>query len=102
MEKRNDLDYANSQPNENEKKYKLTKKRFVDWIFSNSDDVEYWGRRLISELRDEGEYSITLQEIFDERDEVPAHILENYHDLNERQVDDWVDEVCITEVELID
>jgi hypothetical protein len=40
--------------------------------------------------------------MFDERDEVPVHILENYHDINEKQVDDWVDEVCITEVELID
>ena len=75
-----------------EKKYKLTKKRFADWLFSDSDDVEYWGRRFVSELRDEGEYSIT----------VPVYILENYHDLNEKQVDDWVDEVCITEVELID
>ena len=84
------------------KKYKLTKKRFADWLFSDSDDVEYWGRRFVNELRDEGEYSITLQEIFDERDEVPVHILENYHNLNEKQVDDWVDEVCITEVELID
>jgi|5_EtaG_2_1085323.scaffolds.fasta_scaffold107969_2 hypothetical protein len=85
-----------------EKKYKLTKQRFADWLFSDSDDVEYWGRRFVNELRDEGEYSITLQEIFDERDEVPVHILENYSDLNEKQVDDWVDEVCITEVELID
>ena len=85
-----------------EKKYKLTKKRFADWLFSDSYDVEYWGRRFVSELRDEGEYSITLQEIFDEIDEVPVYILENYHDLNEKQVDDWVDEVCTTEVELID
>lgn len=80
------------------KKYKLTKKRFVDWLFSDDDDVEYWGTRFISELRDEGELSITLQEIFDERDEVPAHILENYPQ------DDGFDytEVCKTEVELID
>ena len=61
------------------KKYKLKKKRFADWLFSDSDDVEYWGRRLVSELRDEGEYSITLQEIFDERDEVPYYILEGYN-----------------------
>ena len=82
-----------------EKKYKLTKKRFADWLFSDSDDVEYWGRRFVSELRDEGEYSITLQEIFDERDEVPAHILENYPN---GFGDDAFDDVCITDVELID
>ena len=75
-------------------KYKLTKKRFADWLFSDSDDVEYWGRRFVSELRGEGECSITLQEIFDERDEIPAYILDNYSG------DD--DEVSITEVELID
>ena len=81
-----------------EKKYKLTKKRFADWLFSDSDDIDYWGRRFVSELIDEGEYSITLQEIFDERDEIPAHILENYP-----QDDGFgYDEVCITEVELID
>ena len=85
-----------------EKKYNVTTKEFTDWLFSDSDDVEYWGRRFVNELRDEGEYSITLQEIFDERDEVPVYILENYSDFNEKQVDDWVDEVCITEVELID
>ena len=84
-----------------EKKYKLTKKRFADWLFSDSDDVDYWGRRFVSELRDEGEYSITLQEIFDERDEVPVHILENYSD-DENHISNWADEVCITEVELID
>ena len=82
-----------------EKKYKLTKKRFADWLFSDSDDVEYWGRRFVSELRDEGEYSITLQEIFDERDEVPVYILENYDD---DVFDSQFPEVCITEVELID
>jgi|TARA_R110002020_G_scaffold119205_7_gene272071 hypothetical protein len=84
------------------KKYKLKKKRFADWLFADSDDVEYWGRRFVSELRDEGEYNITLQEIFDERDEVPVHILENYEQFNERQVDDWVDEVNTGDVELID
>jgi hypothetical protein len=98
METRNDLEYANSQPNENEKKYKLTKKAFANWIFADRDDCRYWGNRFINELMDEGECSITLQEIFDERDEVPAHILENYPQ------DDGFDytEVCITEVELID
>ena len=79
------------------KKYKLTKQRFADWLFSDSDDVEYWGRRFVSELRDEGEYSITLQEIFDERDEIPVHILDGY-------IEQGIlgSEVCITEVELID
>ena len=84
-----------------EKKYKVTKKAFANWMFSDRDDCRYWGNRFINELIDEGKCSITLQEIFDERDEVPVHILENYHDINEKQVDDWVDEVCITEVELI-
>ncbi len=81
-----------------EKKYKLTKKRFANWLFSDSDDVEYWGRRFVSELRDNGEYSITLQEIFDERDEIPIYILDNYSEVPI----DVVGEVCITEVELID
>ena len=102
METRNDLEYANSQPNENEKKYKLKKKRFVDWLFSDSDDIQYWGARLIKELKSEGEFNITLQDMFDERDEIPIHILENYHEFNERQVDDWVDEVDASDVELVD
>ena len=81
------------------KKYKLKKKRFADWLFSDSDDVEYWGRRFVSELRDEGEYSITLQEIFDERDTVPSFILENY---NDSWYADGIDEVDVSDVELLD
>ena len=81
------------------KKYKLKKKRFADWLFSDSDDVEYWGRRFVSELRDEGEYSITLQEIFDERDSVPSFILENY---NDSWYADGIDEVDVSDVELVD
>ena len=82
-----------------EKKYKVTKKRFAEWLFSDSDDVEYWGGRFVRELRDEGECSITLQEIFDERDEVPVFILEEYPSAFSFSE---FDEVCITEVELID
>jgi len=84
------------------KTYKLNKKRFVDWLFSDIDDIQYWGARLIKELKSEGEFNITLQEIFDERDSVPSFILENYHEFNERQVDDWVDEVDVSDVELVD
>ena len=83
------------------KKYKLKKKRFADWLFSDSDDVEYWGRRFVSELRDEGEYSITLQDIFDERDEIPAYILDNYSE-DDDVFDSQFPEVCISDVELID
>mgnify|MGYP001353377511 CR=1 FL=1 len=38
------------------------------------------------------EHTVSSGETFD-------NILENYSDINEKQVDDWVDEVCITEVE---
>ena len=42
------------------KKYKLKKKRFVDWLFSDSDDIQYWGARLIKELKNE---SITEKQV---------------------------------------
>ena len=85
-----------------EKKYKLTKKRFTDWLFNDMDDIQFWGIEFIREMRETGKVNTTIEEIFENRDEVPVHILENYSDLNEKQVDDWVDEVCTTEVELID
>ena len=82
------------------KKYKLKKIRFVDWLFSDSDDIQYWGARLIKELKNEGEFNITLQEImFDERDSVPSFILENY---NDSWYADGIDEVDVSDVELVD
>ena len=80
-----------------EKKYKLKKKAFANWMFADRDDIEYWGNRFINELIDEGEYTITLQEIFDERDDVPAHILEDYPETE----DEW-DDVDCGDIELID
>ena len=82
------------------KTYKLKKKRFVDWLFSDIDDIQHWGARLIKELKSEGEFNITLQEImFDERDSVPSFILENY---NDSWYADGIDEVDVSDVELVD
>lgn len=81
------------------KKYKLKKKRFVDWLFSDSDDIQCWGARLFNSLKSEGEFNITLQEVFEERDSVPSFILENY---NDSWYADGIDEVDVSDVELID
>ena len=81
------------------KTYKLKKKRFADWLFSDSDDIQCWGARLFNSLKSEGEFNITLQEVFEERDSVPSFILENY---NDSWYADGIDEVDVSDVELID
>ena len=57
-----------------EKDYSITKKQFLTWLISDSDDTEYWGKRFIEELKQNNEIAITTEELFAERAELPAHL----------------------------
>ena len=63
-----------------EVKYKLKKQRFIEWLLSDRDDRIYWGNRFCQDLINEHKVTVTLQEMFDERDEIPVYILEGDYD----------------------
>lgn len=73
------------------KKYTITKKKFLDWLFSDIEDWEYWGFRWIKEMKEYGEVAITVEELFEQRDSLPGHLF---------CLDD-IDEIPINKVELI-
>jgi len=64
-------------------KNKVTKSSFLDWYFSDSDDAQTMGYDVISSLRDEGEFIITTQDLFDRCGYIPQHICENNDGDNE-------------------
>ena len=82
----------------NKRLYKLKKSRFLDWMFSDFDDIQYWGGYLLNEFKKKGRIDYTIEEMLAERDELPMWIMEG-KDL------DYMDEEMIedmNEIELID
>ena len=56
------------------KKHKITRSRFLDWFFTDSEDVNLMGANVRAGLRSEGTYTITVQELFDTAGYIPAWI----------------------------
>ena len=61
-------------------KNQVTKSSFLDWYFSDSDDAQMMGYDVISSLRDEGEFIITTQDLFDRCGYIPQHICVDNND----------------------
>jgi hypothetical protein len=55
-------------------KNKVTKSQFLAWYFSDSDDIETLGNRAHESLMDDGEFTITAQDLFNECGYIPQHI----------------------------
>ena len=81
------------------KKYKLKKERFLDWMFSDQDDIMYWGRRFVKDLTEKGTITYTTQNLFEERDELPIWLMVGYEDYDYMGEDFVYD---MDEIELID
>ncbi len=78
-----------------EAKPQVRKEELLDWLFSDSDDAKQLGVRIIRQLHDTGSATITIQELFDECNYIPAHILLNEEEFHED------DEFEPKEVELV-
>ena len=78
-----------------EAKPRVRKEELLDWLFSDSDDAKQLGVRVINQLRDTGSFTITTQDLFDDCNYIPAHILLNDEEFHED------DEFEPKEVELV-
>ena len=78
------------------KKYKLKKSRFLDWMFSDSDDIQYWGGYLLNEFKENGKIDYTIDEMLSERDELPRWLMVGYEDSDDLNIQD------MNEIRLID
>jgi len=55
-------------------KNQVTKSRFLSWYFSDSGDVQAMANKVISSLRDKGEFIITTHDLFDRCGSIPEYI----------------------------
>jgi hypothetical protein len=53
---------------------KVKASRFLSWYFSNSSDAETIGYDVISALKEVGEYTIDVNDLFDCCGYIPGHI----------------------------
>jgi len=70
-------------------KFGLKKSRFLSWYFQDSDDIMEIGNRAITNLKDNGEFTITLQDLLNSCCELPPYIMIGY-DEHENFDDEWI------------
>ena len=82
----------------NKKLYNLKKSRFLDWMFSDFDDIQYWGGYLLNEFKENGKIEYTIEDMLAERDVLPVWIMEGnqLEYMDEEMIED------MDEIELID
>ena len=58
--------------------YKVKASEFLNWYFADGDDYKSIGRRVERLLENSGVAKITVEDLFDEQNEMPTWILESY------------------------
>jgi hypothetical protein len=72
-----DIDYDDEPIYEtNEKKYKVTKERFINWYFSDVETRIDFGNNAIDELEQFGKLNVTIKGLFDTCGYIPSSICE--------------------------
>jgi hypothetical protein len=57
-------------------KNKVTKSAFLNWYFSDADDINTIGNRVIKGLKADGTITLSVDELFNEAGYIPQHICE--------------------------
>jgi hypothetical protein len=70
-------------------KYKLEKSRFLNWMFNDSDDQKYWGTHFLNELKENGKIEYSVEQMLNERDELPMYIMQGYDMSNITELDEY-------------
>lgn len=61
-------------------KVKLTREKFLNWYFTDRDDILVTANNMISQLYDTGKYSVDVRELLEGCSELPDYIMENFID----------------------
>lgn len=77
------------------KTHELKKSRFLSWYFQDQDDTIEIGKRVISNLKNNDEFTITTQDLLDSCCELPPYIMAEY-DEHENFNDEWITPDLIT------
>jgi hypothetical protein len=57
-------------------KNKVTKSAFLNWYFSDADDIKTIGYRVMEGLKADGTITLSVDELFNEAGYIPQHICE--------------------------
>ena len=77
--------------------YSLDKKRFIEWLIDDHEDMVYFAKRFRDDLLQKGFVNETAESLLKERDTVPIWLLEEYND----KVEYEVEEIDVDEIKLI-
>jgi len=77
--------------------YSLDKKRFIEWLIDDHEDMVHFATRFRDDLLQKGFVNETAESLLKERDTVPIWLLEEYND----KVEYEVDEIEVDEIKLI-
>jgi hypothetical protein len=69
-------------------KIKVKESDFLNWYFSDQDDILTFGRNMITELQSQGFVKESVQSLLDRCGYIPGHLSENPDDDNEYDPDD--------------
>lgn len=70
------------------KKIKVKEQAFLDWYFSDLDDILTFGKNMIVELKSQGFVKESVQGLLDRCGYIPGYISENPDDNNEYDPED--------------
>ncbi len=59
-------------------RYNIKKEKFIQYIFTDSEDLKHYARTWIDYLYEDGKIDITLQDLLDNQCEMPTYLIENY------------------------
>jgi len=76
-------------------RYNIKKSKFIQYMFSDRDDLYYWAKTWIEYLEEDGKIDITIQDLLDNQCEIPTYLIENY-----QGEEDFIDDIEF--IELID
>jgi hypothetical protein len=74
----NDSPYANKEDNKSEKVNSVKASRFLNWYFSDSDDIKEFGNSMLKQLMTFGIANIDVKQLFDGCALIPEYICEDW------------------------
>jgi hypothetical protein len=60
---------------------KINRANFIEWLFNYSEDLDQLAYRVVSGLKQDGEFSINADDEFDNVSYIRIDMIENYEDI---------------------
>jgi len=80
------------------RRFRISKERFLDWMYSDSDDVLELGQLVLTKLKEEYSTYFSVKQIFENRESLPGHLFKEQ--FTEQEIEDLEhhEEIPISEI----